>query len=260
MHEHQCRHRSRELPLQQISGSGYKVIWVKGFKSSAGLRFLALVLLVTTLAIGALLFAPDRRSLIAVGHVGGGCAPLVAVLGSAVLAAAIVPRTLLALVGGAVFGWVSGTTYMLIGVTLGAAVAFLVGRLLGRSFVNDRQSGRVAEIDRIVGRHALLSVTIARLIPLVPFGISNYLFGASRVSARTFVLGTAVGAAPATLAYAALGSATVHGDTWGMAVSGFAATALGVGGYIGTYLVWRRRPRPTGRPGLKVACRLQIEQ
>ena len=221
-------------------------------RSSAGRRFLTLILLVGCLAIGALLLGPDRHALIQAGTHSGGLAPVIAVVGSAVLAAAVVPRTLLALVGGAVFGWVSGTTYMLLGVTLGAGLAFLVGRLLGRPFVRSRMAGRLAEVERAVSRRALLAVTVARLIPLVPFGISNYLFGASAVRPRTFLLGTVVGAAPATVAYAALGSATAHGNTAGITLSGIAVATLGVGGYIGTFLVWRHRPRTRclpARPG-----------
>lgn len=202
-----------------------------------------LVLLIACLIVGTVTLGPDRRELTRVGTVGGDFAPLIAVFGSALLSAAVVPRTLLALAGGAIFGLVSGTTYMLIGVTLGAGLAFAIGRILGRSFVAARSCGRFAEVERAVHRRGLLAVTIARLIPLVPFGISNYLFGASAVRPGTFLFGTLLGAAPATVAYAALGAATAHGDTAGVAVSGVAVAVLGVGGYIGTFLVWRRRPR-----------------
>jgi uncharacterized membrane protein YdjX (TVP38/TMEM64 family) len=74
------------------------------------------------------------------------------VIGSALLVAALVPRTLLALAGGALFGTVLGAVYVLVGVTTGAALAFCVGRLLGRTFVSTRLRGRVAVVEAAVAR------------------------------------------------------------------------------------------------------------
>ena len=98
-----------------------------------------------------------------------------------------------------------------------------------------------------MAHQGMIAVAVARLIPLVPFGVANYAFGTSRVRIPAFVIGTLVGAAPATIAYAALGAATARGDATGMAVAGVSVVVLGVGGTCGTYLVWRCRPlvRPT---------------
>ena len=72
--------------------------------------------------------------------------------------------------------------------------------------------------------------------------MSNYAFGTIGVRPVAFLVGTALGAAPTTLTYAALGAATARGDAGGMALAGSIAVALGVAGTCGTYLVWRRRP------------------
>jgi uncharacterized membrane protein YdjX (TVP38/TMEM64 family) len=170
-------------------------------------------------------------------------APLVAVIGSALLVAAITPRTLLAFVGGALFGTTAGTVYVLAGVTAGAGLAFGIGRLLGRDFVSGHLRGRFAMVERAVAERALTSVLVCRLIPIVPFGISNYAFGTASVRTMPYLVGTIVGAAPATVAYAGLGAATMHGNATGVTYAGVAVAMLGIGGAIGTYLVWRRRPR-----------------
>jgi uncharacterized membrane protein YdjX (TVP38/TMEM64 family) len=60
--------------------------------------------------------------------------------------------------------------------------------------------------------------------------------------------GTMLGALPATLAYAALGSATMQGNWLGAKVAGGCVLALGACGVLGTYLVWRRRPRTAAAP------------
>jgi uncharacterized membrane protein YdjX (TVP38/TMEM64 family) len=210
----------------------------------AAVRFGLLVVLVAGLGVLTLVNHPSKHTLlhsVSSSHV---VAPLAAVGGSALLVAALTPRTLLAFVGGALFGTVAGTGYVLVGVTAGALLAFAVGRLLGRDFVACHLRGRFAVMERAVARRALLAVLVSRLIPLVPFGISNYALGTASVRYRSYVLGTLLGTAPATVAYAALGAATMRGDATGATCAGVAVGALAVGGAIGTYLVWQRRPRP----------------
>lgn len=215
------------------------------FTTGGAIRFALLLALVIGLAATALLAGPDRAALLNAAQASGGLGPFVAVLGSALLAAAILPRTLLALVGGLLFGWLSGAMYVLVGVTLGATLAFGIGRLLGRDFVERRLTGRcrISQIEQAVAKRGVLAVMISRMVPLVPFGISNYAFGTTSVTRRSFFVGTLLGAAPATLAYAALGAATARGDTLGMTIAGTIVAGLGICGSIGSYLIWRRRPR-----------------
>ncbi len=218
--------------------------------TAAAVRFGVLIALVGGLGLMTLLVHPSRHGLIVAAHSSHVVAPLVAVTGSALLVSALTPRTLLAFVGGAFFGTLAGAGYVLLGVTAGALVAFVVGRLLGQDFVADRLRGRFALMERAVARRALTAVTVCRLIPIVPFGISNYALGTTSVRLRPYLTGTLIGATPATLVYAALGAATMKGDPTGTTWAGVAAATLMVGGAIGTYLVWRRRPRRRlGRAG-----------
>jgi uncharacterized membrane protein YdjX (TVP38/TMEM64 family) len=186
---------------------------------------------------------PSRQGLLALVRSSHLVAPLVAVVGSAVLVMALAPRTLLSFVGGALFGAVAGAGYVILGVTAGALLAFGVGRFLGRDFVAGHLRGRLALIEQAVARQGLPAVVVCRLIPLVPFGVSNYAFGTTSVRFGQFLAGTMLGVVPATAAYAALGTATMNGDPRGATYAGAAVVLLGAGGSIGTYLVWRRRPR-----------------
>jgi uncharacterized membrane protein YdjX (TVP38/TMEM64 family) len=209
---------------------------------AAAVRFGVLVAIVAGLGLMTLLAHPSRHGLVAAVHHSQLMAPMVAVSGSALLVAALTPRTLLSFVGGALFGTMAGTGYVLLGVTAGAVLAFGVGRILGRDFVAGHLRGRFALMEQAVARRALLAVLVSRLIPLVPFGISNYALGTASVRFRSYLIGTLVGATPATVAYAALGAAAMRGDSTGTVWAGVAVGVLGVGGAIGTYLVWRRRP------------------
>ncbi|GAA1803129.1 TVP38/TMEM64 family protein [Planosporangium flavigriseum] len=210
---------------------------------TAAVRFGILVALVAGLGLTTLLVQPSRQGLLAAVHSSHVVAPLIAVVGSALLVMALTPRTLLAFVGGALFGTMAGAGYVIVGVTIGAVLAHCIGRFLGRDFVASRLRGRMALIEQAVARRALAAVLICRLVPLVPFGISNYALGTTAVGPVPLVVGTLLGAAPATVVYAALGAATMNGDHRGAAYAGFAAATLAVGGSIGSYLVWRRRPR-----------------
>jgi uncharacterized membrane protein YdjX (TVP38/TMEM64 family) len=212
-------------------------------------RFGLLVALVAGLGTAMLVVGPDQHGLTALITGAPVLAPLAAVLASAALVPALAPRTLLAAVGGALFGALAGTVYVLLGVTLGATVAFLVGRVLGRDFVvgvlhrRPALRGRLGLLERVVQRWGLLSVVVLRLIPLIPFGLANYACGTTGLRRRDFAVGTLLGAAPATVAYALLGAAATHHDTATMALASGVALALGVAGTIGTALVWRHRHR-----------------
>jgi uncharacterized membrane protein YdjX (TVP38/TMEM64 family) len=138
--------------------------------------------------------------------------PALAVAGIAVLAVLLFPRAGVALLAGVVFGPWAATGYVLAGTLIGAAVAFGVGRALGREYL-DRltarrgEAGRLARLDGWLGRRAFLAVVCARLLPVVPFGLLNYGFGATRVRPGTFLAGTAVGILPSTFLYAVVGAA-----------------------------------------------------
>jgi uncharacterized membrane protein YdjX (TVP38/TMEM64 family) len=199
------------------------------------------------LGLTTLLTHPSRQGLLDAAHSSHVVAPLVAIVGSALLVVALAPRTLLAFVGGALFGTVAGAGYVIVGVTAGAGLSFYVGRFLGRDFVASHLRGRFALIEQAVARRALTAVMVSRLIPLVPFGMSNYALGTTSVGFVRYLVGTLLGAAPATAAYAALGAATMKGDPTGATYAGVAAALLAVGGSIGTYLVWRNRPRQPRR-------------
>ncbi|MEV6929430.1 VTT domain-containing protein [Dactylosporangium sp. NPDC051485] len=213
------------------------------WRTGAALRFGLLALLVATLSAVIIIVHPNKASLIHAIGPNHPMAPFIAVAGSAVLTTALAPRTLLAGVGGVLFGFVGGAVYIMVGVTLGALIAHSIGRLLGRDFMARHLSGRFLAMEQAVAKRGMLAIVISRMIPVVPFGIANYVFGTTSVRTRPFLAGTVLGALPATLAYSALGAATARGDAMGMSIAGVMIATLGIGGSIGSFLLWRRRPR-----------------
>lgn len=120
---------------------------------------------------------------------------------------AFVPGSLLTLGAGVVFGVIQGSIYVLMGATLGATLAFLVGRYLARGWVARRIAGnaKFKAIDEAVGREGFKIVLLTRLSPVFPFNLLNYAFGITGVSLRDYILGC-VGMIPGTVLYVYLGS------------------------------------------------------
>ncbi len=147
------------------------------------------------------------------------------------------PKALLTAAGGALFGLWAGAGLSLAGALVGAIVSFGVGRLLGRDAVDRLIRGRLARVDALLADHGLSAVLVVRLVPLVPFTAINYASGLSGVRFRHYVLGSALGMVPGSLAYAAVGAYGTN--PWGLAAAGSALVALVVGGSW-----WARRLDP----------------
>jgi uncharacterized membrane protein YdjX (TVP38/TMEM64 family) len=135
----------------------------------------------------------------------GAAGPFVfaAVYGAA--ATLMLPAAPFTIGAGVLFGPVVGTVTALVGATVGATGAFLLGRVLGRGAVEQFGGQRVASLDRYLARRGFVAVLAVRLVPLFPFNLSNVVSGVAGFPLRDYVLATAVGITPGTVAYAALG-------------------------------------------------------
>ena len=118
-----------------------------------------------------------------------------------------VPGLILTLGGGVLFGLGFGTVYVFIAATLGATIAFLIGRNFARDWVTEKIVGypKFGAIDAAVAKNGFKIVLLTRLSPLFPFNILNYAFGITQVSLKDYVLGS-IGMIPGTILYVYLGS------------------------------------------------------
>lgn len=120
---------------------------------------------------------------------------------------AFIPGSLLTLGAGAVFGLLWGSVWVLLGATIGATLAFLIGRYAVRGWVSRRIANypRFQAIDRAVSQSGFKIVLLSRLSPVIPFNLLNYALGITGVSLKDYVLGS-VGMIPGTVLYVYLGS------------------------------------------------------
>lgn len=117
-----------------------------------------------------------------------------------------VPKNVVSIAAGAIWGVGFGTLQVYLGALIGAALAFGVGRTLGRDAVERFTGARVERIDAMLRRRGLLSIIGVRLIPVLPFTVINYTASLTAVRRRDYALGTALGIIPGTLAYVAVGA------------------------------------------------------
>jgi uncharacterized membrane protein YdjX (TVP38/TMEM64 family) len=151
---------------------------------------------------------------------------------------AFIPGSILTFGSGVLFGVVWGSLYVFISATLGATIAFLVGRYLARGWVAKKIEGnhKFQAIDQAVGKEGLKIVLLTRLSPIFPFNLLNYAFGITGVSLKDYVIGS-VGMIPGTVMYVYMGSlasnlATIGtasqptnpGVQWAIRIIGFIAT------------------------------------
>ena len=137
----------------------------------------------------------------------GPAAPAVGVVVGAALLTALVPRTPVSLACGLLFGATVGAVCALLVALVAATVTFIAGRMLGRDFVIRRAGPRFARLESWIIREGTLAVAAVRALPLGPYGLVGYAYGASAVRVRHYALGSLISAAPSAVSYALLGAA-----------------------------------------------------
>lgn len=123
-------------------------------------------------------------------------APVVYVLSFAVGLSIALPASPFILVGGIIFGVWPGALMAWLGAVGGAGLAFLVGRTLGRPFVLQLMGPRFQKLDAAVAHHGFWAIFTMRLIPVVPFNLSNFAAGVTGVRFGSYLLATGLAMAP----------------------------------------------------------------
>ena len=144
------------------------------------------------------------------------------------------PASPLTIAAGAIFGPVKGTAIVSASSTTAATVAFLIARYLARDRIlaTAQQNKRFAAIDRAISQNGFKFVALLRLSPLLPFSLSNYIYGLTSVDLGSYVLASWLGMLPGTYAYVSagyVGRAVLLDAAGGGAAGGAASAAAGAG-------------------------------
>jgi uncharacterized membrane protein YdjX (TVP38/TMEM64 family) len=125
--------------------------------------------------------------------------PLAAVCGFAFALTLAVPLTFLTLVTVVAFGPLAGFCISIIAAVIGAAVSYWIGELLGHPVLVRMGGQRVNIVSERLAARGILAVVAVRMVPIAPFAIVNMIAGASHISLRDLLVGTAIGMTPGTL-------------------------------------------------------------
>jgi uncharacterized membrane protein YdjX (TVP38/TMEM64 family) len=193
--------------------------------SPRAIRLISLLLLICAIAvgIGLLFFHPIGQELIhhprGVGrkihawmHIHWVLAPLALIGLYILLTLAALPVWWLQVVAGYVFGIIVGIVCCQIAATIGAVLTSQFAHWLAADWFQKKIESKMkalATLDEKMGHNGFLVVMAARLSHVLPFALSNYAFGISRISVRDVAIGTALGGIPAVAISVMLG-ADVH--------------------------------------------------
>ncbi|MEU6083259.1 TVP38/TMEM64 family protein [Streptomyces sp. NPDC047108] len=204
-------------------------------------RLALLLVLLTAAAVTVVLVEPQQMLTDGWPRVSGGGAVVLFALAYGVCTAALVPRPILNLAAGALFGAQFGLAAAVAGTVIGAGLSFGLGRILGQDALRPLLRARfLVAADRQLSRHGFRSMLAVRLFPGVPFAAANYCAAVSRMGWLPFLLATGIGCIPNTAAYAIAGSrAATPASPAFLAAAGFIA----VTGIAGAAVAWRKRGR-----------------
>jgi len=174
--------------------------------SRARWRLAGLVVVLTVLGLGLVVALALNAKHLAdtADDLGPAVVPAIVVVG-ALLIAAMVPASLVAGATGYAIGTAGGTVVALGTATAGAVLCAILGRYVGTPAARYALGERVTRTATWLEARSLRTVTLARLLPGLPFNATSYVLGFTRIRIRDIAAGTALGFAPRCFAYVALG-------------------------------------------------------
>src|SRR5438093_3711058 len=127
----------------------------------------------------------------------------------AVATVLMAPGSILTIGAGFAFGLWKGFLAVSAGATLGASLAFLVARFIARERVAAiaQRNEKFREMDSAIGKQGAKLIFLLRLSPVIPFNLSNYLYGLTGVKFWPYVLASWIGMMPGTFLYVYIGTA-----------------------------------------------------
>ncbi|MDP1546346.1 MAG: TVP38/TMEM64 family protein [Anaerolineales bacterium] len=116
------------------------------------------------------------------------------------------PSTVLTLAGGFVFGPVLGVLYTIIASNISSTIAYYIGHFFGEGMLKDDGSdGLIQRYARRMRANSFETVMIMRFI-FLPYDAVSYLAGFLRIKYWSFILATALGSIPGTMAFIGFGA------------------------------------------------------
>ncbi len=166
---------------------------------------------------------------------GAPAAPLVFIGLHVIASLTFVPRSLLGVAAGLIFGVWWGLFWAATGSVVGAMAGFLLARYVHSSLFDRARWTRFAALLARAERGGWRMVAMIRLVPVIPHSLSNYALGLTRLRLADYAFGSLLGQLPLTIAavdFGAAGERAMRGSPdW------LAPTAIGAGALVLTIVI-----------------------
>lgn len=144
-----------------------------------------------------------------------------------------IPAVALTASSGYLFGLVNGTVMVLTCATIAATVSFFIGRTFLRGWASKiiSESDRWRVVDKAIGKEGFKVILLLRLSPLLPFALSNYLYGVTSVDFVSYITATFLGFAPGSFGvvyFGSAGKALTETSSAGVPWYGYAGVGVGI--------------------------------
>lgn len=215
--------------LRDVFRDGFNTIsgwptWKKGAAILGVALFVALTLFLDIPTLGTL----QQWS-----HAQGSWFPLTFFLLYVTITQFPIPRTLLTLSSGVLFGPAMGIAIALAATTTSAVISLLVVRKMFGAWIRPRLAHPgVRSISERLYRRGWVAVTSLRMIAAVPFSILNYVAALTPVPVIGFAVATLVGSAPGTIITVMLGDSLATGANAQLLFATFGLAVLGIVGLV----------------------------
>jgi uncharacterized membrane protein YdjX (TVP38/TMEM64 family) len=171
-------------------------------------------------------------------------APIIYLVLYTVATLLILPSTPLNLTGGAIFGIWWGTLWTTIAALVAAIAAFGFTRTVGKDFISQKLAGRWSAVDGEIRQGGLFYMFAIRLLPIIPYGIVNFVAGLTSIKFKDYLIGTLLGTLPGVLPFVMMGAGITELSQGNILplMCAFGLTGMLVGG-----ATWYRRRRQDPR-------------
>ena len=147
-----------------------------------------------------------------------------------------VPRQVLSILGGYVFGALLGAVWVSVGLILGCTLGFFLARILGQEVLQRRFGKRVARIEKFLRQSPFAMGIAIRLLPAGNNALTTMLAGITTIPALPFILGSGLGYLPQNIIFTLLGSGIRIDPLWRIGVS---VILFVIASFVG-YAVYKR--------------------
>ncbi len=172
-------------------------------------KFIKASVIVLLIASGSLLARESGMSLVRLQELlqENSFAPIIFLALHVAFSLLFLPRAIMAITAGLVFGIGYGLVWASIGGVAGALAGFVLTRYFASGLVKPSEWSRFGSLVRHVEQGGWRAVAMVRLIPAVPHSLTNYLLGLTGLGVIDFALGSLIGQLPMTVAFVQFGAA-----------------------------------------------------